>query len=62
MTSNCLQTSFLAAATSGHQVLIAINAADVTQVIRGQLCIMLWAEAGAIMRIDLLTGETAVSL
>ena len=62
VTCNCLQTGFLAAATSGHQILIAINAADVTQVIRRQLCIMLWAKACAVMRVDLLTGETAVSL
>ena len=45
VTCNRLQTNFLAAATSGHQVLIAINAADITQVIRRQLSIMLWAQA-----------------
>lgn len=58
---NCLQTRLLTTAACGHEDHIAINAANVTQVVTSKLFVMLWTKPYSILWVVLFTWLGAVS-
>ena len=59
---NCLLAGMQAAATYSHLPSISVYTAHITQIVGGQLCVILCADAGALIGIDLFARHRAVLL